>query len=356
MFRTLKYTLGDDGIAVVVIDVPNSNANVVSNDMAEDTKALIAQIKTDEKVRGVVITSAKKDFMAGGDLKAMVEDFNRDISAEEAYEIATSFSPLVRQLETCGKPIVAAINGPAMGGGLELALGCHYRVMSNDPKAILGLPEVTLGLMPGAGGTQRLPRLIGVRAALPLILQGTVLNAEKALTAGIVNEVVAPDQIVEAGKRWILNGGEGVQPWDKKGFQVPGGAGFADAALGDFYNLAATTVARETNRNLPAPLGALTAIAHGTAVPMDAGLQIEAVEFAKLIRSPVAVNMVRTLFVSKGDLEKLKARPANVEPAQIKTIGVIGAGLMGGGVAQVSAQAGLNVVMIDANQAQADAG
>jgi 3-hydroxyacyl-CoA dehydrogenase/enoyl-CoA hydratase/3-hydroxybutyryl-CoA epimerase len=356
MFKTLKYNLGDDGIAVVTIDVPNSNANVIGEDMGADFTALIAQIKGDDKVKGVVITSAKNDFMAGGDLKAMVEGFNRDISAEEAYAIATSFSPQVRALETCGKPVVAAINGPAMGGGLELALGCHYRVMANNPKAIVGLPEVTLGLMPGAGGSQRLPRMIGVRAATPLILQGTPLNAEKALKAGIVNAVVEPDQLVAAAKKWILDGGEGVQPWDKKGFQVPGGAGFADASLGDFYNLAATQIAKDTNRNLPAPLGALTAISHGTAVPIDAGLQIEAVEFAKLIRNPVAVNMVRTLFVSKGELEKLKARPAGIEPAQLKTIGVIGAGLMGGGVAQVSAQAGLNVVLIDATAEQAAAG
>jgi 3-hydroxyacyl-CoA dehydrogenase/enoyl-CoA hydratase/3-hydroxybutyryl-CoA epimerase len=356
MYKTLKYTLGDDGIAVVVIDVPNANANVMGPDMGDDFKQLIPAIKADDKVRGVVITSAKNDFMAGGDLKMMVEAFNRDLTVEEAYAAATSFNPYLRQMETCGKPVVAAINGPAMGGGLELALACHYRVIANNPKAMVGLPEVTLGLMPGAGGTQRLPRIIGVRAAVPLILQGTPLNPEKALKAGIVNEVVEPAQLIEAAKKWILNGGEGVQPWDRKGFQVPGGAGFSDASLGDFYNMAATQAAVTTNRNLPAPIAALTAIAHGTAVPFDAGQEIESVEFARLIRDPVAVNMVRTLFVSKGELEKLKARPAGIEPAQLKTIGVIGAGLMGGGVAQVSAQAGLNVVMIDATAEQAAAG
>lgn len=356
MYKTLKYSLGDDGIAVVVIDVPNSSANVIGTDMDQDFQTLVEHIKSDAAVRGVVITSAKSDFMAGADLKSIVAGFSRTVSAAEAYAFATAFSSKLRALETCGKPVVAAINGLALGGGLELALSCHYRVMASNPKAIIGLPEVTLGLIPGAGGTQRLPRLIGLLAAIPLILKGTTLNAEKALQAGVVNEVVEPEQLLAAAKRWILAGGAGVQPWDKKGFQIPGGSGFGDAALGEFFNMATTAVARETNRNFPAPLAALVAITHGAAVPMDAGLDIEAVEFAKLICNPIAVNLIRTMFVSKGELEKLKARPAGIEPASLKTIGVIGAGLMGGGVTQVTAQAGLQVVMIDASQTQADAG
>jgi 3-hydroxyacyl-CoA dehydrogenase/enoyl-CoA hydratase/3-hydroxybutyryl-CoA epimerase len=356
MYRNFKYSLGDDGIAIVTLDVPGTSANVLDLTMADDFKALIANIKADDKVRGVVITSAKNDFMAGGDLKGMAVGFNRDIPVEEAYDMGAIFSKQLRALETCGKPIAAAINGPAMGGGLELPLACHYRVVANVPKAIVGLPECTLGLMPGAGGTQRLPRLIGIRNAVPLILKGTPLSPQDALKAGVVHAVVEADQIIAAAKKWILDGGEPVQPWDKKGYKIPGGSGFADASLGEFFNLAATTVARETNRNLPAPIGALTAIAHGTAVPIEAGLHIEAVEFGKLARDPVAVSMVRTLFVSKGELEKLKARPAGIEPAQLKTIGVIGAGLMGGGIAQASAKAGLNVVMIDATIEQAQAG
>ena len=307
-------------------------------------------------MRGVVITSAKSDFMSGGDLKELSGRLSSDLSMEEANAIATLFGPPIRALETCGKPIVAAINGTALGGGLELALACHYRVLAKNPKAKIGLPEVSIGLLPGAGGTQRLPRLIGIQAATPLILQGTQLNAETALAMGIVNELVEPDQLLAAAKKWILNGGEGVQPWDKKGFKVPGGAGFADAGLGDFFNMAATLVAKETSRNLPGPIGALNAIAQGTAVSIDAGLEIEKVEFTKLLLDPVAGNMVRSLFVSKGELEKLKARPAGIEPAQLKTVGVIGAGLMGGGVAQVSAQAGLNVVLIDATLEKAQAG
>lgn len=358
MYKTLKYELGDDGVAVATIDVPNSGANVMGEEFREDLIALLAEVSGNERVKGLVFASAKKDFMAGGDLKAMVEMFDREMSAEEAFAIASSMNPLLRQLETCGKPVAAAISGPAMGGGLELCLACHYRVISDAPKVIVGLPEVTLGLMPGAGGTQRLPRVIGIRKALPLLLQGTPLTAQKALELGVVDAIVPAAELVDAARRWVANATaeKAVQPWDRKGYKIAGGAGFFDPEICALYNFSATTIARETNRNLPAPIGILSAVARGTAVTLDAALHIESCEFAKLVLSPVARNMVRTLFVNKGELDKLKNRPADVAPAQIATIGVLGAGLMGSGIAQVSAQAGLNVVLLDATDAQAQAG
>ena len=355
MFKTITYSVQADGVALITIDVPGASANVISMEFRDEMDAAIQQLAADPAVKGAIITSAKKDFMAGGDLKYMVEKFAVKMTAEQALAEAKAFSPMLRRLETCGKPVVAAINGPAMGGGYELALACHYRVAADNPKLLVGLPEVTLGLMPGAGGTQRLPRLIGVAAALPIILKGAPLRAAEALAKGLVNEVVAADQLLHAAGRWILEKGDSVQAWDKKGFKVPGGAGFADADLGGLYNLTATSIARETNHNLPAPIGALIAIARGTAVPFDAGMHIEACQFAKLIMDPTAVNMVRALFVNKGELDKLVNRPKGVEPAKLGTIGIIGAGLMGAGIAQVSGQAGLNVVMLDASAEQAAA-
>ncbi|MES2258459.1 MAG: 3-hydroxyacyl-CoA dehydrogenase NAD-binding domain-containing protein [Pseudomonadota bacterium] len=354
MFTTLNYEVGDDGVAVITIDVPGSSANVMTPAFRDDLAAAIDKVAADSAVKGAVITSAKADFMAGGDLKAMVEQFSIPMSKEEAFGIATLMSPLLRKLETCGKPFVAAINGPAMGGGLELALACHARVALDDAKVQMALPEATLGLIPGAGGTQRLPRLIGVQKALPILLKGTRIGAKQALELGIVSSTVAAG-LVSAAREQVA-GTNPVQPWDRKGYQVPGGASFFDADLGATYNLTATSIAKDTNRNYPAPIALLTVVARGAFLPMDAALHLESCHFAKLVLDPVARNMVRTSFVSKGELDKLARRPKDIVPASLAQIGVIGAGLMGAGVAQVCATAGLDVVMIDATVEQAQAG
>ena len=353
MFESIQYCLDDAGIAVVTLDVPGQSANTITTQLRDELAEVVNRVTGDASVRGVIITSAKKDFVAGGDLKQIVRDLARDISTEEAFAMATAFSPLLRKLETCGKPFVAAINGSALGGGLEIALACQHRVVVDNPKILLGLPEATLGLMPGAGGSQRLPRLIGVAQALPLMLKGTLLGPQAALDKGVVHQVVAADQLLATAKAWILEQGDAQQPWDKKGFQVPGGAGFADVELGNLYNLTATHIARDTGRNLPAPIALLNAVARGTAVPIDAGLHIEACEFAKLVMDPTACNMVRTLFVNKGELEKLSRRPKDIAPASLGKIGVIGAGLMGAGIAHSSSIAGLEVVLLDASAEQA---
>lgn len=354
-YSAFRFELGADGVAVVHLDVPGSNANVIGDLLIADLDRLVQQVKAEDAIKGVVITSAKSDFMAGGDLKAMVKLLFAPLTAEDAYRIATMFQPTLRRIETCGKPWVAAINGPAMGGGLELALACHYRLAVNSPKVQLGLPEITLSLMPGAGGTQRLPRLIGIAKALPLLLKGTRLDPSQALDLGVVHALAEPGEIVTSAKDWILHHADPVQPWDKKGFAVPGGGGFSTAELGQMYNMTATQISRDTLHNMPAPMAILNAVARGTAVPLDAALHIEACEFAKLVLNPVARNMVRTLFLHKGELDKLARRPKDVVPMEHQRIGIIGAGLMGTGLAHSAALAGLDAVLIDATLERAQA-
>jgi len=356
MYETLKYSVSDAGVATILIDIPGSSANVMSPTFRDELASTIERVADDASIKGAVISSAKADFMAGGDLKQIMTLFDQGLDAQQALAVADQFKPLLRRLETSGKPFVAAINGPAMGGGLELALACHRRVVVDSPKAVLALPEVTLGLIPGAGGTQRLPRLIGIAKALPILLKGQPLSPQKALELGLVAQVVAAGELLAVAEQLVLGCKDASQPWDRKGFKVPGGAGFMEAEPGATFNLTATSIARETNRNYPAPIALLTAVAHGTAVPMDAALHIESCQFAKLLMDPVARNMMRTLFVNKGELDKLARRPQSVAPAQIASVGVVGAGLMGAGVAQVAAEAGLDVLLLDSTLEQAQTG
>lgn len=355
-FKTLQYQINSQGIAILLMDIPGSNANVMGDHFRDELSIAIDMISSNDDIKGAVISSIKNDFMAGGDLKAMVELFANVSDPKIALDIANSIKPTLRKLETCGKPFVAAINGAAMGGGLELALACHGRVVADSPKVIMGLPEVTLGLMPGAGGSQRLPRMIGIQKALDIMLQGRPFNPAKALELGIVDAVVSPESLIDSACQIIMDGIDPVKPWDKKGFAIPGGSGFFNADLGNTYNYLTTTICRDTQRNTPAPLALLTAVARGTAVPFDTGLHIESCYFAKLILDPTARNMVRTLFVSKGELDKLSRRPKGIDKASFQTIGVIGSGLMGGGIAQSAAKAGIDVVLIDISEEQAEKG
>jgi 3-hydroxyacyl-CoA dehydrogenase/enoyl-CoA hydratase/3-hydroxybutyryl-CoA epimerase len=250
-------------------------------------------------------------------------------------------------LETCGKPVVAAINGTALGGGFELCLACHHRIMADTPRLVVGLPEVSVGLIPGGGGTQRLPRLLGVARALPLLLQGKLLTPAEALEFGLVGRVVPASELVETACAWIATQGDAQQPWDRKGYTVPGGSSMSDPKLAALYSQTTASLARETQRNYPAPMAILRAVAHGVALPIAAGLRTEAREFTLLFASPVPRNIVRTLFINKSAAEKLARRPAKVARAEHRKIGVLGAGMMGTGIARVSAAAGLEVVLLD---------
>ncbi|MFP5307583.1 MAG: 3-hydroxyacyl-CoA dehydrogenase NAD-binding domain-containing protein [Gammaproteobacteria bacterium] len=353
---TIRVEVDSDGVALAVIDVPGKPMNVLTPALEDALSLLIERVRGDAAIKGLVITSGKSNgFIAGADLKDLVTAYGRE-TAQQAYARSQKLSGIYRRLETCGKPVAAAINGLALGGGLELALACHYRVLSDDRKAVVGLPEVKVGLLPGAGGTQRLPRLIGIAQALPIMLDGNPLPPARALELGIVHALQPAERLVDAAKRWVLTSPAAQQPWDAKGFRVPGGAGCLAPHAIESFQIGTSRLARQTQRNYPAPLAISAAVFEGTIVPIDTALRIESKYFAKLLTDPVARNLMRTMFINKGAADKLARRPASVPKAPVRKLGVVGAGMMGAGIAHVAAAAGIEVVLLDATQAQADKG
>lgn len=347
MTQNIHFSVDGEGIATLLIDVAGRPMNVWTPEFQRDLAECIQRIATEPAIRGAVVASGKSSFMAGADILDMVNVFERGLTAKQAAELSLGISRLLRRLETCGKPVAAAINGVALGAGFELALACHYRVMSDEPKASVGLPEVTIGLLPGAGGTQRVPRLVGVTEALKLITEGRQVGTQEALKKGLVHEVAPATGIVERARQWILNGGEGVQPWDRKGFRVPGGGGLATPAAAQTFMAGNALTARATMRNYPAPHAILASVFEGTQVPIDAALVIESNHFGHLMTGAVARNLMRTMFVNKGQADKLVRRPAGPPKLQVRRLGILGAGMMGAGIAYVSAVAGMEVVLLD---------
>ena len=354
--NNLTLEVDEQGIATISFDVPGKSMNVLSAAVLADFAAAIEQAVADAAVRGILITSAKPGFVPGADLTELVQQFERKRELPQAVADNAPFSKLLRRLETCGKPVAAAINGIALGGGLEICLACHYRVLADDPKAQIGLPEVKVGLLPGGGGTQRLPRLMGLEKALPLLLEGNSLKPAEALKLKVVHEVVPREQLVEAARRWLLGTPTAQQPWDLNGYQVPGGANIALPAIGTLFTVATARVARATLHNYPAPIAILSAVFEGVQLPIDRGLAIEIKYFAKLVTGAVARNLIRTMFINKGLADKLDRRPADVPKSSVRKLGVLGAGMMGAGIAYVAAQAGIEVVLLDATAEQAEKG
>jgi len=312
--QTMRYTVTDSGVAIVTIDVPERPVNVLTPALHREIGAVAERLAQDERAVGAVIRSGKPAFLAGGDLKRIVGLYDQRRTAVEAFEQSRTFTASLRRLETCGKPVAVCINGTALGGGLELALACHYRVLLDDPRVRLGLPETPLGLLPGGGGTQRLPRLLGIEQAAALILSGRSVDAGEALRLGIVHALAGADELLATAERWILEQGQAVQPWDRRGYQIPGGAGLNSPALGRLFQRLTTQVSAETRHNYPAPIAALRCLFKGTSVSsMDLALTIETREFSALTRDPVARNMIRTQFLFKGEAER-SARERVGEP------------------------------------------
>jgi 3-hydroxyacyl-CoA dehydrogenase/enoyl-CoA hydratase/3-hydroxybutyryl-CoA epimerase len=351
---TLRFDV-DAGIALITLDDPKKPMNVVTPQLIDDLIAAIDLVASDAAIKGAIITSGKAAFMAGADLKYIAGIAGGALTVEQAVAFSQKASKQMhRRLETCGKPFVAAINGLALGGGFELCLACHARVIVDDPKAVVGLPEVTLGLLPGSGGTQRLPRMIGVDRCLTPLLEGKTYPPAEALELGLVDEVVPATALIESARRKILNGLDPVRAWDKKGYRC--NTGLLDNRLANVYCARQARIAAQTQRNYPAPIAILDCIFAGTLMPIDKALDLESKYFAKLLCGPVSRNIVRTMFVSKGELAGLSRRPMDIPKAKFASVGVLGGGMMGSGIALVAAVAGLDVVLLDTDMARAEKG
>ena len=358
--ETFDFSIDADGVAHAAFDVPGRSMNTLTNQAFKDIAALTKEVSENDGIKGLVISSGKASgFCAGADLGELgasaggAGGSDAELSAEEkaahAFEMGFMLNKTFRALETCGKPVAAALNGLALGGGLELALACHYRVAADDnPKIQFGLPESKVGLLPGAGGTQRLPRLIGVQEALMMIIQGkAVRSAEKARELGIVHETTTSDKTVETAKAWVLANPDAVAPWDQKGFRVPGGIPNQKPGPTQVLMMGNAMVHAQTAGNYPAQKNILSCVYEGVQLPIDQALAVETRYFIKTQQTPEAKAMIRSLFMSTQALSKGGNRPGNSPKFEIKKVGVVGAGLMGAGIAYVQAKAGIETILLD---------
>ncbi|WP_434053071.1 MAG: 3-hydroxyacyl-CoA dehydrogenase NAD-binding domain-containing protein [Roseibium sp.] len=361
-YKNFTLETDGDGIAVITWDMPEKSLNVIDLTVMDELDAIIDQVAQDDTVTGAVIHSGKSAFSGGADLTMMeglLKDFHvkrgadPEGAAKMLYEGSRRLTLIYRKLETCGKPFVAAIAGTCMGGGTELALACHARVADEGLK--MGLPEVKVGLFPGAGGTQRVMRMTDGQQGMQFLLQGRTLRAPQALQMKLVNEVTGTRKLVGAAKKLLKSGVDPVKDWDKKGYKLPNGKIYSPAGF-QFWPAANAIYRRETYDNYPGARYLLSAVVEGLQLPMDLALQVESRYFAKVLQTPEAANMIRSLFVSMQELNKLARRPVDQRPNKIKKVGILGAGFMGAGIAYVSANAGIDVVLIDRDQEAADKG
>ena len=348
----VQFAVDADGIATLTLDMPGRSMNVLNDELTTPFGEAIAKIEGDASIKGVIITSGKKEFLAGAD----IEKVFGITDPAEAFAMAEAYKAFLRRLEKCGRPVVAALNGTALGGGLELALACHYRVAIDNPKAKFGLPEVKLGLLPGGGGTQRLPRLIGIQMALQPMLEGKEFKPAAAKAAGIIHELASDtaDMLAKA-KAWALANPKAIQPWDDKKFKFPGGDSKHPGVV-QVFAIAPSMAHAKTQGNYPAADNILSCVYEGGMVDFDAACRIESRYFANLVVSQVSKNMIGTLWFQLNAINKGKSRPEGFAKSTVKKLGVLGAGMMGAGIAYVSAKVGIEVVLIDTTQEAADKG
>ena len=351
----IRYELGSDQILTLTIDMPGQSANTMNATFRDALSETAAKVKDDlDNIRGVIITSAKKTFFAGGDLTELHKVTQADAKTFE--DMVNGLKAHMRFLETTGKPVVAAINGSALGGGLEIALACHHRVAIDDDSIQLGLPEVTLGLLPGGGGTQRLPRMIGLEAAFPFLMEGKKVNPEAALKAGIVDELAdSADDMITKARAFIDANPKCHQPWDQKGFKFPGGAPH-HPAMAQKLAIAPAMLKQKTKGCYPAPERILSAAVEGAQVDFDNGSLIETRYFAELVIGQVAKNMTGTFWFQLNAIKAGGSRPDGVEKETFRKVGVLGAGMMGAGIAYSTATRGIDVVLKDVSVENAEKG
>ena len=342
----IDYTT-DGELATITWNNPHGSANVKNRESIAAFIYAVERAIADPAVRGVVISSAKRDFIVGADVRMLATI----ASPEEAWQLLGPLGKTLRRMETSGKCFVAALNGSAIGGGLELALACHRRVAADNPAAKFGLPEVTLGLLPGSGGTQRLPRLVGLEAALALMLSGRLVGVDEALRLGLVDSVCPANDLAAACRRAALAEAASVQPWDAKAFRLPGGGGVqTPKGRALFMDAFARTYAQGNPEN-DAPRQLLAAVYQGSQRSMDAGLMIEAERFARVAGSAASKSMLRVNFSAMAQVRAGRDRPANVPRFAPQRLAVLGGGFMGAGIALAAAHAGIDVVVVERDEA-----
>jgi 3-hydroxyacyl-CoA dehydrogenase / enoyl-CoA hydratase / 3-hydroxybutyryl-CoA epimerase len=360
MADTIKWEQDSDGIVVLTLDDPNQSANTMNRDYAESMAATIDRLEAEkDSIAGVVITSAKKTFFAGGDLNDLRSAGKED--APQIAEMVRSGKKQLRRLETLGKPVVAAINGAALGGGLEICLACHHRVALDDPKVKLGFPEVKLGLLPGAGGVVRSVRMFGiVDALMNLLMQGQEVRPAKALEMGLLDEIVATrEELVPAAKAWVKaqpSDEPTVQPWDAKGYKMPGGTPSNPKLAQNLPAFPANLRKQLKGANYPAPHHIMAAAVEGAQVDFDTAIEIEGRYFVDLLTSQVAKNMIQAFFFDLQRVNGDRDRPDGIEPFRARKVVVLGAGMMGAAIAYVCAKAGIEVVLKDVSLEAAEKG
>ena len=354
--NSVIYEKDQDNIVHLILDKPNAGANLMDNEFTDSLSAAVEQLRQDDYA-GVIFRSAKSTFFAGGNLDDLFT--TQKDNAAALYDMVNRLKLAMREIETQGKPVVACINGAALGGGWELALSTHYRIALSKG-VILGLPEITLGLLPGGGGVIRMTRLLGVQAAMPFLLEGKQFKPEKGLELGLINEIVdSPEAMLESAINWIkanpISNGETQQPYDVKGSKVPGGKP-KHPGLAKILPIAPAMIRAKTKGTLPAPESILAVMIEGLQVDIDTAMRIESRYFVELVCSQVAKNMIGTFWYQINEIKAGAARPKNIERKKVKKLGVLGAGMMGAGIAYSSAMKGIEVVLKDVSLESAEKG
>lgn len=355
MTEAITFEKDSDNIVTLTMDMPGQSANTMNQDF-RDAILKVADRLAEEvsTVRGVIFASAKKTFFAGGDLKELIQVQKEH--AKEFFEMVEKIKAPLRKIETLGVPTVAAINGAALGGGFEICLSCYHRIAINDPKLKVGLPEVTLGLLPGGGGVARMVRLLGIEKALPFLMEGKQSNPEKALKAGLIHDIAEDsDDLMAKAKAWILENPKSQQPWDMKGYKLPGGAP-SHPAVAQKLAIVPSILRQKTKGCYPAPEKILAAAVEGAQVGFDHACTIESRYFTELTTSQVAKNMIGTFWFQLNEIKAGGSRPNGIDPYTTKKVGILGAGMMGAGIAYSTAIRGIDVVLKDVSLEAAEKG